>query len=249
MPKYNDEILLDFLQGRLDISMQNAIQNDLDEDPELQKELDFQRAILGYIQINGEESLKKHLIKILPSKKVKMLPQPRRKYWLWVVSAAASMALLFLGSQFLFETQQTASSIYANHYSAYELNFGSRGSSLEDSVQRVGSLYQRKEYKKAEPIFIELLETQENSKYRLALGICQIETQKYADAVHTLQVIINTQDSVYKTHAHWYKGMAHLKLNQLELAHKEFQVLSEEPEYVNYDEAKSILNQKLFQKK
>ena len=246
MAKYSDEILLEFLQGNLETDVHNAIQNDLTKDPELQKELDLQRTVLAIIELSGEESLKNHLNEILPNSRIKALPKPKRNYWLWAASAAAAIALLVLGSQFLFQNQTSASSIYANHYTAYELNFGTRGSSSDDQVQQAGAFYQSKDYAKAQALFKEILEGQENAKYRLALGVSQLETQQHADAIRNFQEIIDAQDPVYESHARWYKALTHLKLNQLQLAQKEFSILATDSEAFQHEAAKKISTQKLF---
>ncbi len=256
MKPSNQELILDYLSGRLSEESRREFETALTKDASLAEELEVQKAVLSVIDQAGDIELKSRLGQILPKYKAPTgtaeqtppPPQARRRFLGWVGAAAAAVLLLFvLGPGSNLFGGASAPDLFSQNYEAYELPFGVRGNpnNIDSTIQEATSFYQKGNYAAALPLFTEIIQQSAETKYQLALGICQMETQQYRPAIQSFSRLINPADLIYGEQAIWYTAMAHLALDEAAAAQPLLQQLAANPNAFKSETARELLKEKI----
>ncbi len=246
-------LILDYLSDRLSEEARRDFEAALADDPDLAKEVELQKVLLAAIDQDGDVAMKKRLAKILPAYE-EAQPSPatntRRRLWpRWIGAIAAIGLLLFVFWPGNFGGHSSPQEIYAQQYEAYELSFGVRGEVAPDLLQLATTTYQQKKYSDALPVFKVLTQQSEDGKFKMALGICQLEDQQYREALQTFQTLIELPDLVYEQHAIWYSALTHLQLGETQKAASLLQLLAQNTEAFKHQTAVDLLKEKVFLEK
>ncbi|MEL6638265.1 MAG: tetratricopeptide repeat protein [Bacteroidota bacterium] len=250
MKPSNQALILDYLAGRLSGERRREFEAALAEDAALAEEVNVQRRVLEVIDQAGDLALKERLGELLPKYQPTPVARPRqrRRIGWWAAAAAAILLLLLLGpGRSLFRSSQ-ADDIFAQHYQAYELPFGVRGNAETRSadLQQAASYYQSGDFYEALGYFEAIVAQNPDSKYRLALAICQMEIQQYHTALQTLYTLIEPADLIYAEQARWYAALAHLALDQSFAARPLLQSLADAEDAYQGAAARQLLREEIF---
>ncbi len=130
-------------------------------------------------------------------------------------SVAASIFFIFYS--ILFQTSNL-SNIYEQHNSWDEIpSLSVKGNILESQKNKLEKLFLSKDYNASIILCKTILSSSQNIEPNilLYLGISQIETGNYNDALRTFSKLINT-NTIDSHKGYWYKAMVYLKLNDKE---------------------------------
>lgn len=147
------------------------------------------------------------------------------------IKYAAVIAFLFAGTFYLIINRKklTPGQLYSMYYQPYETDVTIRSTDSETSKILEGiKLCQQGNYDEANKNFSEVLESNANcmeAHFYKAMSL--MEMQKYEEAVRSLHIILEDDQSAYTTHADWYLGLCYLKMNKKDKAIRVFTIISD----------------------
>ncbi len=149
----------------------------------------------------------------------------RRVYYI-----AASLALL-LAAIFVFRNLSGPSSmerLYADNFTKPPENITTRDNSgYDDHLIAAVDAYRQNDFKNAITNFNTYLESHpEDDAANFYMGISYLADNQHDPSIKFLQKVINNQDSIYRSAAQWYLGLAHIKSGNTEAAKTIFATLA-----------------------
>ncbi|GJM32195.1 MAG: hypothetical protein DHS20C18_11960 [Saprospiraceae bacterium] len=198
----------DYLLGRLQGESLRAFQEQLDTDTELAKELGIRKELLQQIDDLGDQQMKARISEVhqLQLKQMKQYKLIQRSLILFFLL----LLLAILGWWFLGRAPKNEI-LYQQHYQAYALNFGSRDQAANPGLLSAGAAYKQGDFANALTLFQNILtQAPNNTKIRLAIGLCQQELQQYDQALQSYTPLIEKDDPLYGDQARWYTALIHL---------------------------------------
>lgn len=226
-----------YLSNKMELEEKQAFEQRLQEDVELAMETKKHSEMMQYIDGLGDRELMEKISKAHQQYTRKQTPTKGKVRWLRPLLAAASIALLLLAGYWLLQPAPTNDALYTAYYEAYPLSFGSRDAGSNEDLLAATALYQQGEYAQALPQFQSLLQVKANNKLRLALGICQLELERFPDAIEQFEFIINQQDPLFVDQALWYRALAFLKSDQVAATQADLSTLAARPKAPHYQQA------------
>jgi len=240
MKAFDDEKIDDFLLGRMEETELQEFKNLQSMNKEFASRVRQRQENLQYVDLLGDLALKER-VKRLHKEAVKNFPAEKRFNIIPLLKYAAVIIFVIVAGLWFMQGPISGQDVFNNNYQAYELNFGDRGSDVEDIAISAGQLYMDGDYKKAIDLFNSLPESQTSAKLRLAKGVSFLETADYKNAVIAFQKLIDDKDPIYEEHAKWYLAMTYFK-NENDLnAKKLIQEIVNKPGSFNHQKAKDIL--------
>ena len=102
--------------------------------------------------------------------------------------------------------------------------------------------YADKQFTEAVELFERVVQIDKNNmKAHLAAGISNIETNQPTKAEESFVIVIEQKDNLYVDQANWYLGLCYLKMNNLEDAGKQFDMIALDDRSYKQAMAKKIL--------
>lgn len=177
---------------------------------------------------------------------VKIATTPAKKIRLSYLLAAASILLLvFVGYlRHNIPSGTSPQELYTQNYDAYQLPFNTGAIDIEQALwTTAGSFYQQKEYTKAIPLLMTLLEQTKdsNAKAQLALAICHMEIAQFQEAIQIFTEMQKNKSGRYADHATWYSAMAFLGLDDLKSSKKLLNEIIQDRSNYFYKQAYEVL--------
>lgn len=203
-----DEYLLNRLEGK-DLQ---AFEQLLAQDESLMKEVIERRQLLSAMDMVGDLQMKErvrriHLAEMGRGDRKPVNTNTRKWLFALVLVLIASLAAWWA----LRPKPQTPAQLYAQYYQPYDLNFGTRSTDASQALAEAGGLYKSGKYAEALPVFEQALVASPNdSKARLALGICQLELGQYDQALLQFNALLDANDPLFGEQARWYAALAKL---------------------------------------
>ena len=205
----------------------------LKADPELAKEVEFQKELHTALEDQDAFSLENTLLEIRDEIKTESLPPGAKVVPFYMryrpVAAAAALLLLVAAVYLLWPTPQ--SNLYAQFFEPYPnyLTTRSDASDTEATLNEAILQYKNGDYENALSNLQQLLSGNPNQTDLLFYaGICQMETDQAQAAINSFQQVIAQEGNNYYTPAKWYLALTYVKDQ-------------------NFDEAKIILNDLITQ--
>jgi len=228
--------LEDYQYYRLSSDERKAIERRMKEDPTYKKEAKAYLRLFKIFQVDKlEEDMRKwDREQLQPMKTARFF---RLKYF----ALAASIALFFVVSAYLFQKNDSEPKIYANFYEAYKpLNMQTRGGEEDRLIWEARQLYKEGKYAEAIP----LLAHCSKSDCQLMRATAFLETEKEDSAKAIFQELSQEQSiSLEKQQiASWYLALTLVKTEDWAAAQKELeQLLHTAKEGYYIDQAKALL--------
>ena len=210
------KLIEEYLNDELESEALKAFQAELNENPELMKEVKLHSEINQAIMDKDSQKLRNELQAIhqelkrkqLAARIIKVLSKP-----VYASSLAATVLIAIIVAGILFFSDANTNSsegIFSNYYQADDAIMMVRsGTSPEDIDLKEALLaYHEKKYDNA----IELLQHQNNNilaKYYL--GLSYLETDKLEKAIETFQSIIEHKNNLFVEQAEWYLSLCYVK--------------------------------------
>ncbi|GGX15720.1 tetratricopeptide repeat protein [Aquimarina muelleri] len=163
-----------------------------------------------------------------------------------IVLYAGSIAALLVLGLFVFvqlNKDIDAKSLYAEHKNWNDLP----SLSLRDGVTSLSEgeiLFRKKQYSTALTVFKSYVSqnaTQSNPQVLLYIGVTQLELNQNEAAIKSFEKLLGS-DTLDASKAYWYLSLTYLKINKVEEAKTQLQILSKNPQNYKYKEAKELLN-------
>ncbi len=239
------ERYLDKEMGKSELSW---FEKELDDNPELQKELKLRmnvnNAIIEKDVMDLRDKLEKSYSSVEPERTNKSQSPSfiNKKYLMFtsVISILVIGSLLFL---FFMNKSLTNEEIYAMYYHPYEasLNFRATGNNVDEDLRYAMQYYENRDFRNALVLFEKILKN-DDSRIGLNLysGISHMEINEYNNANEKFQTIIDHKYNLYIEQAEWYLGFCYLMTDNSDKATKQFKQIAENSGYYSV-KAKEIL--------
>lgn len=215
------------LSGSELIAFEERLENDKDffDSVQLEKQLfeSLDEESLGYIsnkehtsvhaykaafESDATKDIKNAIIKAEESYNKK----PKRKLYTILYAAAASV-IFFISIFSWNETNESPSSLYTTYIELSTLpSFAERGDDSSDVLLNAQRQFENKSYTEAITILQEALKdtTDHRSVKYVYLGIAQMESDEFDDAIHTFETLAQS-NFIDAPLAHWYMALLSLK--------------------------------------
>lgn len=238
----------EYILGKLPAKEEDDFRQQLLLDSNLADEVKKRELILSGLEALGNEKMRDHIKAV----RKEMLAEAsnnslekgkNRSLFIWLSAAAAIFVLCWTGWYLLNPTTINAEAIFAETYSPYLEDFGSRGpNSTKDYLQAV-SAYEAKDYIVAIPLLESILKMEsQNSEVELILGDCLLSINKTEEAIEHFNAVIARKTNLYNDPAQWFLALSYLKQNKIEACQKTLQSLIQDPQADYYKEAKALLS-------
>ncbi len=162
-----------------------------------------------------------------------------------IVLYAGSIAALLVLGLFVFvqlNKDIDTKSLYAEHKNWNDLP----SLSLRNGVTSLSEgemLFRKKQYDTALTVFKSYVSknaTQSNPQVLLYIGVTQLELDQNEAAIKSFKKLMDSK-TLDASKAYWYLSLAYLKINKVEEAKKQLQILSRNSQNYKYKEAKELL--------
>jgi len=221
MKDFNDLKIDEYVLGILTAEEKAAMEKVIATDNEIAEEIRTRLALMEHLEAIEDQKMMAQVREIHQGEKAKRsktVAFPRSR----IIAIAAGLILLLGAGWWAWSTQQEIkpTDFYAANFEAYDLRFGSRDNE-KDILQQAGGFYLDKNYKKAIPLFEQVLtEKPEEAKARFALAIAQMAEKDFKNAQLNLQFLIDNNDFLYANTAKWYLALSYLNENKIEAANQ-----------------------------
>lgn len=159
--------------------------------------------------------------------------------WVYTIALAAS---LIWGAYILLKPADVQS-IYAQHSTWSDIpTFVVKGDDENEKKIHLQEAFNEAEYKNAITLANELLVDHYQPDVAIYLGISSLELKKYDDARSTFQDLIDSK-TLDAHKGYWYMVLTYLAQNDLTNTKKYLDVITANPQYYKYQEAKEISSQ------
>lgn len=226
--KYDDRFLLNYLDGTLDSSEKQLLEQEMEKSQAIRERLDLMRFTIRAIKFKGYKSsvneiqhdFLQHRIenKSFTSVSTPKLEGKVHSMKFWIKIAASLLFLCSLG-YVLWLFQADGERLYKNNFISYEIAL-ERGAGLQEN--RLGSLYINGEFKQMFQVSAEKTLEEFESFELLLLGTAALELNDPEEAMRYLQKIdsdnTENQSDDYQDEADFFMAMAYLKQGAYEQA-------------------------------
>lgn len=248
--EFSQEIIDQYLNKQLRGKALTAFESKMEADPVFRKEIETQAFIHRGANKFGEDEMRAKLKKIRAEvlkkdsgkAKDKVVPLGSKKKKTRTIlrwSMAATIALALGAAVYLVATSRniSATELYASYYEPYAEEINVRNGDATTLANQASQLYKEGKYDAALPEFMKVLEAEPaNAEVQLAIGISQLELNRFEKATQTFSAVTNP---LYKDQAQWYLAMTFLKQSDLGSAKTVLGAI--EKGDFKYDQAQEIL--------
>jgi tetratricopeptide (TPR) repeat protein len=238
----NDPLIHKYLDGLLDNQENAAFEAQLENDPNLTKELLLLKEMRRHTSQNIQTGAASAMIKdvgrsFAPSSYSNTVSINKKSNWRYYIPLAAA-AVLILG---LFIRPLFNSSPIDNiNYEASPLSFQVRGVDSNELYHLSAEAFNNKDYPVAINHLTKLIESnQEVDKARLYKSIALLKTEKHSEARKELQQLEAVD--LFDNASFYYQGLSHLDTGNSKEAMRLFNLVKENSSY--YKRAKKRINQ------
>lgn len=233
--KDNEELLVDYLDGRMSAEEKILFEQRLKQDETLLAALEEYKTIgedLRAIDRNNTiDDVAQWEKEYLDSHH----KESNTRFSLKHLLAIAAMFTILAVAAINFLKTPNYASLFQENYSPYEDMVTQRGNSEDSRMQNAMNLYNRGMYAKAAPLF----EGAENSLAPLYQGICYLETESYSQAEIAFKQALSNERT--REQAQWYLALTFLRDGQRQQSMREFQEIIDNKGHYKHDKALDIL--------
>ena len=233
-----------YLSGQLEKKSLKEFLTKLEQDPELEKKVEWHQAFQANLKQEGQRALKEEIKTIIPPLAThdnKTEEQPfifRRpsRFLIRTIVAAALLAGVIFFTNWWFQQPSSSEALFASNFEPYEMKIGNRGEVEAMDLQKAITNYQEKKFDLASKNFDDLSKRDPSIKvYQLYAGCAFLangETGKALEKFKELQGDFNFNDQ-----AEWYLGLAYLKEKKLREAIDLFNNIAKNPDHSYHSSA------------
>lgn len=220
-----------YLNDELASDERTAFELQMQADAALATEVILYKNILNGLQNNaaaraGEaafiETLEANKKKLHHQHTAKIIPFYKSRVFVIATTAIAASVLAFVLIFSLFTSPKNAQQLYAQYAVHDTISATMRGSIDTGTQQKIADslffimqqAYNHKQYVLALPFLQSYTATHNEVEYKLATGICLLETNQYDKAISIFKSVANTEN-VLKYRAKWYTALTYLKQNKI----------------------------------
>ena len=243
MENVNQDKIDRYLLGQQGQDEKKSFEELMEHDIKFAKEMQVQQAMFDYLETLGDMRLVETVEKVHQKAMEKNNRQARIRPIRWFVAVAAAL-LLLATFWFILQRPPLNEQLYQAYYEPYNILFGERDTGNLPEEARAGLLYQQHEYESAILLFEKaLVADPEDSKARLAAGICYLETKQFERAFFQFDHLVQNEDALYLEQAQWYSALTLLHQNQLEECKKVLNQIAEKTNHFFRGQATNLLRQ------
>lgn len=223
-----------YLNNELSDAQKYLLEDELKNDPELQKKLDQLKITGGATEAYGLKIKLDQIHDELYTDNNKPKIGIRKLYY---YVAAACISLLALG-WWLYSPTQSSAELYTQYFEVYP-DFVTSRAIEESGLSKAIQYYNDEKYQLAANEF-QVLYLGDSLKYDVSfyLGLSYLNTGSNTKAIKILNSVVENSDK-YQQQARWYLALAFLKNNQLDKA--KTTLLKIKPLEYHYSESREII--------
>lgn len=237
-----------YLDGELNDSEKQWFENEILTDSDLAKDLELHREVNDAIRetdvLKFRHKLDKIHATIEPEYQQSLTQKVIRSKYSRI--AAASIVILFAVGMLMGNMPGqpvNTDKLFQQYYEVPEISGLARSDLAIDKLYLEAiACYADKQFTEAVNLFEQVVQIDKNNmKAHLAAGISNIETNQPIKAEKSFETVIEHKDNLYVDQANWYLGLCYLKMNNLENAGKQFDIVASDDRSNKQDVAKKIL--------
>jgi len=211
--EYSDEIMRDYLLGKLDEGFAKQLEADLENNPDLDEALSLQRDVLIGIKAGFDDQLRQKLVADSDGEKTRIRRMP---LWRW-----ASAAAIILGSLgvYLYMTQTSLDKrLYAQYFQDFP-NIIAPDQRGEEAGEPAFAAYYGERWSVAADAFALLQKAKPTEGYPSFYGaLAHMHLEEWDKAISLLEQVRAGNDTRFIDAGTWYVALAYLRDEQPEKA-------------------------------
>jgi len=220
-----EERIEEYLKGNLSPLKKVAFEKELATNPNLQRNVEEQRAVMVGVKEYFQEQTLKHF-QTLEEQANKQKKYNTTTLIKWSSLLVAASVLFFLWFKNPFQGTSNAI-LYASYYTTYPNyvdNIERNDSSAQTAYQTAFFAYEQQNYQQAIQIF-ESLDSKQDPALQFYWGLSLLELEQYTEAILHLEQAYKAPKHRYSDNALWYQALGYLKLEEYKKAKIAFQQL------------------------
>lgn len=231
-----------YILGKLKDSALERFEEAMKNDPALSNEVEARKLVLAGIRSLNNEHLRQKMKTIHREEYTSIKhKKPIRKIYPFLLAAAASVILLIIAWQFVFQAP-SSDKLFAQFYQPYEASFTQRDGSSDQLLNRAEFYYRNGNFKATLPVLDSIILNQpQNFQVKMAKGICHLEEHELEEASRGFTEIIDQNVPLLVNQAKWYLALTSLKQNNLKKSELFLEQLATNPSADYNKEAKELL--------
>ncbi|MEM9546887.1 MAG: CDC27 family protein [Bacteroidota bacterium] len=226
----NAKVIFDYLQGNLSAAQEQVFEQRLESDDEFLEEYMLIKQMYSHLRERNDREMYTAKVEELGTKYFNKKPGSSRftiKNILLLV--IATLAILFI-VWYILKPQKTE--LYKDHAKHFALHLVMKSDVNEDAIASEES-FNSGNYKNATIAIQKYLNANPmDTKARLALGICHLETENLQEAIEIFDEIRNGT-STLRDYGTWYAALYYVKLEEYEQANEMLDSISENDPQLN----------------
>ena len=209
-----------YLKKQLSEQERRDFEQQMENDPDLAKEVALQQDVMEGIDAYFSKGLKRNLQEL--EKEIRHnqteVVRKKRRWFSWVTAIAASVLMVLLAGYFILFSKPDNQELFQAYYQPYPniVAPAERSENGADEDTQPFRLYESGNYSAAIPAFeiaLETAEEQEKPALHFYYGLSLLHLGKTAPAIEHLQLVSKQEDSPFALPAQWYQALAFLKNN------------------------------------
>ncbi|RXR30163.1 hypothetical protein EQG68_12095 [Flavobacterium piscinae] len=232
-----NELIEKYFENTLSAEEKVTWEENLKNDPEFKKEVEFQLEIKNAVLLAERQKIKNE-IKQFELENFKPVFQ-LRKYFPYAAIFVAFISLLFYFSN----QNQSTQSLYAKYHDPYpntEISNTRNAYQKNSTIEQAFMAYDLNDFKKANDQFDKILESSNEEYILFYKAICLMELNQHDQALKLFETTNWTANYLEK--ARWYQSLCYLKTNELKKAENTLEVLSNKQSFKK-TEAEELLSE------
>lgn len=212
--------ILSFLYDEMSTNEKNAFEREMNQNPELKKEVEMHQKVDKALKLEMEVEDFKNKLKTIHAQHIdennkgKILNLNNKWYW-----AAASITLFSGTALYSLVKQKSPNQLYNKYYKVWEPAQMTRGLSTETEMGKITFFFENGNYKQSLEL-ISSLPTQvvTDPKIMLIKACSLMELEKFEDAVAAFKKFDSQDYTFYTETSQWYKALCYLKMEEQDMA-------------------------------
>ena len=231
--KQHSRLIDRYLDGNLDEQELKQFKAELENNPEMQVELQMQKAMNEALKERDVIDLRARLQAIHQGAHTLHSARPMqriiRQRTVQIAASAVILVAVTFAAIWIGNERDSNEALFERYYEKYDPVTVRTGSpEIDEIFQKALKAYENQEFEMAVVYFEEVLSMDRNRmEANLLTGASNLELEEYKEAEKSFNKVIDHNNNMFVEEAEWYLGFCYLKTNKTTQAMEQFKKFSE----------------------